>query len=326
MMRRLALVTLLVIPSGLFALFTAGIVLAQAYGLAAKVNGVGISNETLERNYEEYLRENNVNVAGIRYPDRVTAMRRETVDLLINQELLWQAAQKQGIVATPEEVTRALDDMQAQFRDEDAFLSKLAIEGYTMESYRAHLKRLVSARNYLDKLSAEVAVSDAEVHAFYTENPDKFRLPEQLRARHILIKLSPGADDEAQQAARGKMAGIMTEVHNGGDFADLASQYSEDTSAAQGGDLGFFARGQMVKPFEEAAFRLQPGKLSTVVETPFGLHLIKVENRLPARTVPEDQVREQIKEYLLKVKQQQAVDNEIRNLRTVAQIEILLPL
>jgi hypothetical protein len=102
MMRRLALVTLLVIPSGLFALFTAGIVLAQAYGLAAKVNGVGISNETLERNYEEYLRENNVNVAGIRYPDRVTAMRRETVDLLINQELLWQAAQKQGIVATPE--------------------------------------------------------------------------------------------------------------------------------------------------------------------------------------------------------------------------------
>jgi peptidyl-prolyl cis-trans isomerase C len=326
MMRKPALVTLLVIPSGLFALLTAGIVLAQAYGLAAKVNGVGISNETLERNYEEYLRENNVNVAGIRYPDRVTAMRRETVDLLINQELLWQAAQKQGIVATPEEVTRALDDMQAQFRDEDAFLSKLAIEGYTMESYRAHLKRLVSARNYLDKLSAEVAVSDAEVHAFYTENPDKFRLPEQLRARHILIKLSPDADDEAQQAARGKMAGIMTEVHNGGDFADLASQYSEDTSATEGGDLGFFARGQMVKPFEDAAFGLQPGEISEPVTTPFGLHLIKVEERQPERSVSEDEAREQIKEYLLKVKQQQAVDNEIRNLRTVAQIEILLPL
>lgn len=321
MMRRPALVTLL----GLFTLVTTGMVLAQAYGLAAKVNGVGISNETLERNYEEYLRENNVNVAGIRYPDRVTAMRRETIDLLINQELLWQAAEKQEIVATPEEVTRALDDMQAQFRTEEAFLSKLAIEGYTMESYRAHLERLVSARKYLDKLSAEVAVSDAEVHAFYTDNPDKFRLPEQVRARHILIKLSPGADDEAQQAAREKMAGILTEVRNGGDFADLASQYSEDTSAAQGGDLGFFARGQMVKPFEEAAFGLQPGEISDVVETPFGLHLIKVEDRQPARIAPEDQVREQVQAYLLKVKQQRAVDNEIRTLRSVAQIEILLP-
>lgn len=322
MMRRPALVTLL----GLFTLVTTGMVLAQAYGLAAKVNGVGISNETLERNYEEYLRENNVNVAAIRYPDRIEAMRRETIDLLINQELLWQSAEKQEIVATPEEVTRALDDMQAQFRTEEAFVSKLALEGYTKESYGTHLERLVSARKYLDQVSAEVAVSAAEIHDFYIQNPDKFRLPEQARARHILLKQSPGADDEAQQAAREKLAGILTEARNGGDFAAFASQYSEDTSAAQGGDLGFFERGQMVKPFEDAAFRLQPGEISDVVETPFGLHLIKVEDRQPARTMPEDQVREQIQAYLLKVKQQRAVDNEIRTLRSGAQIEILLPL
>jgi len=322
MMRRLALVTLL----GLFTLVTTGMVLAQAYGLAAKVNGVGISNETLERNYEEYLRENNVNVAGIRYPDRVTAMRRETLDLLINQELLWQAAEKQGIVATPEEVNRVLDDTQAQFSTADAFLNKLALEGYTRESYRTHLERLVSARKYLDMVSAKVAVSAAEIHDFYIQNPDKFRLPEQVRARHILLKLSPGADDEVQQVAREKLAGILTEARNGGDFAALASQYSEDGSADQGGDLGFFERGQMVKPFEEAAFGLQPGEISDVVETPFGLHLIKVEDRQPARTVPEDQVREQVQTYLLNLKQQQAVDNEIRTLRTVAAIEILLPL
>jgi len=322
MMRRLALVTLL----GLFTLVTTGMVLAQAYGLAAKVNGVGISNETLERNYEEYLRENNVNVAGIRYPDRVTAMRRETLDLLINQELLWQAAEKQGIVATPEEVNRVLDDTQAQFSTADAFLNKLALEGYTRESYRTHLERLVSARKYLDMVSAKVAVNAAEIHDFYIQNPDKFRLPEQVRARHILLKLSPGADDEVQQVAREKLAGILREARNGGDFAALASQYSEDGSADQGGDLGFFERGQMVKPFEEAAFGLQPGEISDVVETPFGLHLIKVEDRQTARTVPEDQVREQVQTYLLNLKQQQAVDNEIRTLRTVAAIEILLPL
>jgi len=322
MMHRSALITFL----WLFAYLTTGNVLAQVYGLAARVNGVGISNETLERNYEEYLSENNVNVAAIRYPDRINAMRRETIDLLINQELLWQAAQKQGIVATPEEVSRALDDMQTQFHTEEAFLSRLAIEGYNRESYRAHLKRLVSARKYLDTLSAEVAVSDTEVHTFYTENPDKFRLPEQVRARHILLKLNPGDDEQVKQAVREKMAGILAEAGNGGDFAALARQYSEDANATQGGNLGFFARGEMVKPFEEAAFGLQPGELSAIVETPFGLHLIKLEDRRPARIVSEDQARWQIQAYLLEVKQQQVKDNEIRTLRSGAQIEIMLPL
>lgn len=322
MMHRPALITFLWLSAHL----TTGNVLAQVYGLAARVNGVGISNETLERNYEEYLSENNVNVAAIRYPDRIDAMRRETLDLLINQELLWQAAQKQGIVATPEEVSRALDDMQTQFHTEEAFLSRLAIEGYNRESYRAHLKRLVSARKYLDTLSGEVAVSDTEVHTFYTENPDKFRLPEQVRARHILLKLNPGDDEQVKHAVREKMAGILAEAGNGGDFAALARQYSEDASATQGGNLGFFARGEMVKPFEEAAFGLQPGELSAIVETPFGLHLIKLEDRRPARIVSEDQARWQIQAYLLEVKQQQVKDNEIRTLRSGAQIEIMLPL
>ncbi len=310
----------------LLALLTAGTVLAQAYGLAARVNGVGIANETLEKNYEEYLRENNINVAAIRYPERVVAMKQETMDLLINQELLWQAAEQQGMVATPEEVSRALDDMQAQFRSEAAFRNKLAIEGYTLESYRTHLQRLVSARKYLDQVSARVAVSADEVHAFYTENPDKFRLPELVRARHILLKLGPGAEAAAQQAVREKLAGILEQARNGDDFAALANRYSEDTSATEGGDLGFFARGQMVKPFEDVAFGLQPGEISEPVTTPFGLHLIKVEERQPERSVSEDEAREQIRTYLLGEKQQQAVDNEIRTLRSGAQIEILLPL
>jgi len=322
MMHRPALLALL----GLSSILTTSSVLAQAYGEAARVNGVSISNETLERNYEEYLRENNVNVGAIRYPERIVAMRRETVDLLINQELLWQAAQQQGMVATREEVARALDDIRTQFHTEEAFLSKLAIEGYTTESYQAHLQHLVSARKYLDKVSKGVAVSDAEVHAYYTENPDRFRLPEQVRARHILLKLKPGAEVGVKQATREKLAGILAQARNGGDFAALASQYSEDTSAAQGGELGFFARGLMIKPFEEAAFGLQPGEISEPVETPFGLHLIKVEERQPAQTVPETQVREQIRAYLLEVKQQKAVDNEIRTLRSSAQIEILMPL
>ena len=298
---------------------------AHAYGLAAKVNGVGIASQTLERNFEEYLRENNVNVAAIRSPDRLKAMKRETLDLLINQELLWQAAQKQDMIASPEEVDEALEALQAQFKSRDAFLSRLAIEGYTEASYREHVKRLVSAQKYLGSLSSDGAVSDAAVQAFYTDNRERFRLPELVRARHILLKVSPEADADSRRAAREKMEAILAEARKGADFAQLARVHSEDASAAQDGDLGFFPRGKMVKPFEDAAFALQPGEISDVVETRFGLHVIWVEERQEPRLLPEEDVREQIRAYLAAMGRQQDVDKQIEALRSGAEIEILLP-
>jgi len=311
---------------GLLALATGTAALAQFYGLAAKVNGVGISNDTLERSYEEYLHQNNINVAAIRYPTRVKEIRRQVLDLLIEQELVWQSAQAKEIVATPEEVSQAVDQMRSQFRSEQSFRSRLAIEGYTEESYRKHMAQLVSARKYLDKVAAKVEVSDAEVHTFYVDNPDKFKMPEVMRARHILVKLSPEADEARKRAARETMAGILAELHDGADFAALAGRYSEDTSTGPGGDLGYFSRKEMVKAFADAAFTLKPGEVSGIVETTFGLHLIKAEDRRAARTVPEAEAREQVRAYLRKVKQQQAVANEIKSLRSSAQIEILLPL
>jgi hypothetical protein len=165
----------------------------SAYGMAARVNGVGISNEKLERSFQEYMGESGQNIAAIRYPGRVKVLRREALELLIEQELVWQAAQKKGVVATPEEVTQTVDKMRAGFRSSDAFVTRLAIEGYTEESYREHMKRLVSAQKYLDNLTSGVEVSDAEVHDFYAENTDKFRqVPEEDvrdRIREHLVTL-----------------------------------------------------------------------------------------------------------------------------------------
>jgi len=168
------------VPAALL-LAVASPVLAQmnAYGVAATVNGVGISNETLERSFQEYLREKNVNIAAVRNPERVKGMRREALDLLIDQELAWQAAQKEKVLATDAEVDGAVGAMRAQFKSEQAFASRLAIEGYTGESYREHLRRLVSARKYLDGVAAKAPeISDEEIHAFYTANPDKFTVTE----------------------------------------------------------------------------------------------------------------------------------------------------
>ncbi len=144
--------------------------------------------------------------------------------------------------------------------------------------------------------------SDAErVQAAYDERAEEYDRPEQVRARHILVRLPDDADAETEAAAREKMDGIVKRIGEGADFVDVALEVSEDTgSKDQGGDLGFFPRGRMVPPFEEAAFSLEPGATSEVIRTTHGLHLIRVEERQAAMVVPFEEVRDEIARDLIR--------------------------
>lgn len=297
---------------------------AQPYvfGYAARVNDTVISNRALDQNFEEYLRDNNVNIGAIRYPDRIKAMKLETLGLLIDQELLWQAAEAEGTLASTREVDEALAEMRSQFRSDESFLNRLIDEGYTEESYRDHLFRLVSARKFREALVADIVVSDADIHTYYLENPERFRIPESVRARHILVAVKPTDGDAAMDAARARIETILERLELGADFAELASRFSDDSSAARGGDLGYFPRGQMVDSFEQAAFSLEPGELSDVVQTPYGLHLIKVESRQPSQIVDEELVREDVRNYLFERERAQRLEHELASLRAAADIEI----
>jgi peptidyl-prolyl cis-trans isomerase D len=126
---------------------------------------------------------------------------------------------------------------------------------------------------------SQVEVKDDDIAEYYAlHKEDKFTEPEEVRARHILIKVAADAGADAKAAARKKAEELLAKVKAGADFAVLAKESSEDAgSAAKGGDLGFFPRGRMTPAFEEAAFALQAGGVSDVVETPFGFHVIKVE-------------------------------------------------
>ncbi len=156
-----------------------------------------------------------------------------------------------------------------------------------------------------DKFANEAQASDAEVQAYYDEHRAQYDKPEQVHARHILFRFAPNATEDEKAKVRSHAEEVLAKVKAGGDFAALAKQYSEDSSAAQGGDLGSFPRGKMVAPFEQAAFSLSPGQTSDLVESPFGLHIIKVESKEEARTQPLDEVRTQITD---KLKQQKARD------------------
>jgi peptidyl-prolyl cis-trans isomerase D len=144
--------------------------------------------------------------------------------------------------------------------------------------------------------AAQVQLTDTEIAAYYDEHKeDRFTEAEQVRARHILVKLDPGANDEAKAAARKKAEGLLAKVKGGGDFAAVAKASSDDPgSAAKGGDLGLFGRGTMTPAFEAVAFALQPGQVSDLVETPFGFHVIKVEEHKAGGLQPLDAVRAEI--------------------------------
>lgn len=163
------------------------------------------------------------------------------------------------------------------------------------------------------------SVTDAEIQAYYDANKSTFEEPEQVRARHILIRVPNDGDDAAKAAARAKVEGLLTRVKAGEDFSELAKSNSEDESnAPRGGDLGFFPRGRMVPPFEDAAFALQPGETSGIVETGFGLHLIKVEERRAAGARPFADVKGEIDEKLRREAGKKAAEKAANDARDKA--------
>lgn len=158
-------------------------------------------------------------------------------------------------------------------------------------------KLLYLSFNFNDDLK-QVNVSDEAVRTYYQEHAETYNAPEKRRARHILFKVAVDEAPETKNAKKTEADKILVQIKKGGDFALLASQFSEDVTKSKGGDLGFFSRGQMVPPFEDSVFGLKKGEVSGVVETPFGYHIIKLEEVAPAKTQTLEEVTPAIRKVL----------------------------
>ena len=151
-----------------------------------------------------------------------------------------------------------------------------------------------------EQVTALLTTREADAKALYEERLETYDVPEQVRARHILLRVEPGASAEAVEARRKQAEAIHARLAGGEDFAKLASELSEDPGSKEsGGDLGFFKRGQMVKPFEDAAFALQPGELAPVVRSDFGFHVLRVEERKAAQLRTFEEVKEELAREIL---------------------------
>jgi peptidyl-prolyl cis-trans isomerase C len=210
--------------------------------------------------------------------------------------------------------------MKSGFDTDQAFLFKIKEGGFTEASYREDIRQQRSVQRLVSEgVLASIDVSDEEIEEFYDANIDQMKMPEAIQARHILVK--PGDSEEAKKAAQDKIAEAQKKLQDGADFAAIAIEYSEGPSAPQGGDLGFFGRGQMVPEFEDAAFALQTGELSDIVETPFGFHLIIVDERREERIVVVEEASERIYEFLTQGQLEATMGELVESLQATANIE-----
>lgn len=294
---------------------------AQLPAVLARVNG-----EVIERAaFERALRNLEANAR-----QKVPASERDTIlrgmlDDMVALKLLEQEATKRGLSVSAAELDARVKEARQRFDSEAAFTKALASRGMTVVQLKNDAKQqLLVDRLLRTEVAPKVSVSDAEVKEFYDKNPERFQRPERVQASHILIRVDANADAAAKQAARARADDLLKQLRAGSDFAALAKQHSQDGSAANGGDLGVFGRGQMVKPFEDAAFALKPGEMSGVVQSLFGFHIIKAVERQPASTVPFAEVSDKVGAFLKQNKFQMLSVELARALRAKSKVEILI--
>jgi len=284
-----------------------------------------VNDETIDRwEVEAAVREITLaNLHPLPQAERDELMR-AVLDRIIEHHLASQAARARGVAATEAELDADLREMRSEQAGDRAFADRLATAGISVEQLR-HQRRLSLDMAKLVHAVAGAAVSDSAIDAYYRDNRDRFLLPEAVTASHIMVRVNPDASAEQRAEARRRAGGIRDQILGGADFARTARDLSEDTGTAlSGGLVGTFPRGQMDPAFEAAAFSIKPGELSDVVETPYGFHIIRVDEHTAGRTQTLDEVRGDIRTLLTERAEQEGLATSIEEARRTAKIEIYI--
>ncbi|UCB53409.1 MAG: peptidylprolyl isomerase [Candidatus Zixiibacteriota bacterium] len=269
---------------GLFLLFCSLSAAQQVLDRIVAVIGDQIISESdLDMQLTMYVRQMGVEVKS---EAQLGELKREILEQMVNDRLLFLAAQKDTTIEVTskeleEAVKEQLNRVKSEFTEEE-FKAQLKAEGLTESELKKRYREQTKERMMTDRLLAsklsKVSVSTREIKDFYQIYKDSLPdQPEAVKLSHILLEIKPSS--ETLDSLKSKAERIRKLAEEGEDFPRLASLYSNDPTGANGGDLGFFSRGDMIPQFEATAFALKPGEISGVVETEFGYHIIKVEEK-----------------------------------------------
>jgi len=254
----------------------------------------------------------------------LNSIRQQVREDFINRTILEKEVKRQKIAATEQEVSEAINQLSSNLPP-----------GTTLEEIMK--KRQMSKKDVKDELELGIKINklvlsqmkgkpkttEKDISLFYKQNKDKFKMPETVRVRHILVAKQTGDDEKIKIEKKAKAENIRKQLIDGADFAELALKNSDCPSKQSGGDLGTFTRGQMVKPFEDAAFSQQKGEIGPVLETDFGYHIIQVLEHNDSKTMSLDQkTKDRIRTMLDQKKQRETFVEIMKDLRAKANIFI----
>lgn len=254
----------------------------------ASVNGVSISKDTL-------------------YNALLSTGGSDTMDTLINNELIRQAAEKAKIVVTDADVEKELDAVRKNFATEEEFQSTLEMYGMTLDGLKKELTPQAQLRKLLEP---QVKVTDADIQKYYDDNLESLKTPEKVKAAQIVVATKAEADT------------ILAELKNGADFSATAKEKSTDAATKDnGGELEYFAKADVEEVISNAVFALKTGELSGVVEASDGFHIYKLTDRQAAVTPTLDEKKEEIRETLTTDQISQLSTDWMTNEKASAKIE-----
>ncbi|WP_277058460.1 peptidylprolyl isomerase [Trichlorobacter lovleyi] len=288
----------------------------------ARVNGVAIPAADLQKALNAFSKSPS---AAQVPPGKEKEVQQFLLNQMLGGELMYQVAKATPVKDLDKKIDDAVTKLKARFKTNDEYLQGLKEQGLSEKDLRELIRRNVIIENHIEQVIVpKQVVTDAEVKEFYDKNPETFTQPEQVRASHILITLDAKATDADKKKAKEKIEDLLKQVKAGADFAKLAQENSGCPSSKQGGDLGYFGKGQMVKPFEETAFAMKPGDVSGVVETQFGYHIIKLTEKKAAAKIAFDEVKAKIADSLKRKKVTEAINATLEDAKKKAKIEVFL--
>lgn len=291
-------------------------------GIAALVNDEPITTYDVEKE-REALEKGLDNKPSLDDAGK-TQLQQVALNSLINKKLIEQKIRELDIKVSDEEVRQAIEDVKKTNNiTQENLKQALEARGITFDEYKAQIKdQLERLRLISVEVRSKIQISEKEMQEYYASNPERFQVDEAFHARQIFLPVSENATEEDRKRTAASAEKILAEAKGGADFAELARKYSKDPSAAEGGDLGFLKKGELLPEFDEALVKLKPGEISGLIRTQAGIHIVKLEELRQGKSQSFESVKREVEDLLYKKRSEERFNQWIEELRKNAAIEI----
>jgi len=258
--------------------------------------------------------------------EQIQEVFRKVLDRIIEEKLIEQEAKKIGIKVTNKEIEGAVEGVKQTNKINQEELEKaLAAEGLTLETFKKDLEKRILRNKLVSSAVKLEKPGEKELREFFQNNLNHYRVNESYRPAHILLLIPQDATPEQIRGIRKRSQKVLEKITEGSDFAEMAMEYSEDTSTRkEGGDLGYFRKGELLPALEKEASRLQVGEVSGLIRTELGFHILKLLDRKGGAPAPFEEIKEKVEADYYEQEMAKALQQFLSKLKEKSIIEIKL--